>query len=60
LVGATTPVGLGALASAVSWQLAFLVMGAAPLAARRPLAPLVADEHQRRAARRARLAEARA
>jgi sugar phosphate permease len=60
LVAVAVPVGLGALASGVSWQLAFLLMGAAPLAARRLLAPLVVDEHDRRAARRARLAEARA
>ena len=60
LVAVGVPVGLGALASGVSWQLAFLLMGAAPLAARRVLGPLVADEHERRAARRARLAQARA
>jgi len=60
LVAVAVPVGLGALASGISWQLAFLLMGAAPLAARRVLAPLVADEHERRTARRARLAEARA
>jgi sugar phosphate permease len=60
LVAVGVPVGMGALASAVSWQLAFLLMGAAPLAARQLLAPLVADEHDRRAARRARQAEARA
>jgi sugar phosphate permease len=59
LVAVAVPVGLGALASSVSWQLAFLLMGAAPLAARRVLGPLVAEEHERRAARRARLAEAR-
>jgi len=60
LVAVAVPVGLGALASGVSWQLAFLLMGAAPLAARRVLGPLVSDEHERRAARRARVAEARA
>jgi len=60
LVAVGVPVGMGALASAVSWQLAFLLMGAAPLAARVVLGPLVADEHKRRAARQARLAEARA
>ncbi|HEX6669225.1 MAG TPA: MFS transporter [Gemmatimonadales bacterium] len=60
LVAVGVPVGMGALASAVSWQLAFLLMGAAPLAARQLLAPLVADEHDRREARRARQAEARA
>jgi sugar phosphate permease len=60
LVAVAVPVGLGALASGVSWQLAFLLMGAAPLAARGVLGPLVADEHERRAARRARLAQAHA
>jgi hypothetical protein len=60
LVAVAVPVGLGSLASGVSWQLAFVLMGAAPLAARRLLTPLVTDEHERRAARRARLAEARA
>ena len=60
LVAVAVPVGLGALSSGVSWQLGFLLMGAAPLAARRLLAPLVADEHERRAARRARFAEAQA
>jgi sugar phosphate permease len=60
LVAVAVPVGLGALASSVSWQLAFLLMGATPLAARRVLGPLVAEEHERRAARRARLAEVRA
>jgi hypothetical protein len=60
LVAVVVPVGLGALASAVSWQLAFVLMGATPLAARQVLGPLVADEHERRAARRGRLAEARA
>ena len=60
LVAVAVPVGLGALASAVSWQLAFVLMGAAPLAARRVLGPLVADEHERRTARRARVAAARA
>jgi sugar phosphate permease len=60
LVAVGVPVGLGAIGSGVSWQLAFLLMGAAPLAARRVLAPLVAEEHERRVARRARLADARA
>jgi sugar phosphate permease len=60
VVAVAVPVGLGALASGVSWQLAFLLMGAGPLAARWLLAPLVTDEHERRAARRARVAEARA
>jgi hypothetical protein len=34
LVAVAVPVGLGALASGVSWRLAFLLMGAAPVAAR--------------------------
>ena len=60
LVAVAVPLGLRALASGVSWQLAFLLVGAAPLAARRVLGPLVAEEDERRAARRARFAEARA
>jgi sugar phosphate permease len=56
LVAVAVPVGLGALASSVSWQLAFLLMGASPLAARRVLGPLVAEERDRREARRARMA----
>jgi sugar phosphate permease len=60
LVAVAVPVGLGALASGVSWQLAFALMGAGPLVARRLLAPLVADECSRREARRERLAAAAA
>jgi sugar phosphate permease len=55
LVAAGVPVGLGALASAVSWHAAFLVMGATPLVARSLLAPLVDDERRRRSDRHARL-----
>jgi nitrate/nitrite transporter NarK len=55
LVAAAVPVGLGALASAVSWPLAFAVMGATPLLARVLLSPLVQDEHRRRHERHARL-----
>ena len=60
LVAVGVPVGLGALASAVSWELAFALMGAAPLAARWLLRPLIADEHARREARRTRLAATQA
>ena len=60
LVAVGVPLGLGALAAGVSWELAFALMGAAPLVARRLLTPLVADEHARREARGARLATARA
>jgi sugar phosphate permease len=56
LVAAAVPVGLGALAATWSWQAAFVVMGATPLAARALLQPLVADERRRRRERRARLA----
>jgi sugar phosphate permease len=56
--GAATPIALGALAAGVSWQLAFLVMGLAPLAGGALLGPLVADEDRRRVERRARLAAA--
>jgi sugar phosphate permease len=56
VVAATVPIGLGALAAAWSWQAAFVLMGATPLAARWLLAPLVADERRRRHERRARLA----
>jgi sugar phosphate permease len=55
LVAAGVPVGLGALASAVSWHAVFFVMGVTPLIARALLGPLVADERQRRRDRRARL-----
>jgi MFS family permease len=59
LVAAAVPLGLGAVAAAWSWQAAFVVMGATPLAARGLLGPLVADERRRRRERRARLAAAR-
>jgi hypothetical protein len=59
LVAVAVSVGQGALASSFTWQLAFLLMGAAPLAARRVLGPLVAEEHAGRDARRPRLADAR-
>ena len=55
VVAAGVPVGLGALASAVSWSLAFVVMGVAPLIARALLGPLVEDERRRRREREARL-----
>jgi sugar phosphate permease len=55
VVAAGVPVGLGALASAVSWQLVFAVMGIAPLIARALLGPLVEDERHRRHEREARL-----
>jgi sugar phosphate permease len=60
VVAVGVPVGLGALASGVSWALAFAVMGVTPLMARALLAPLVEDEHQRRRERRTRLLESRA
>ena len=55
VVGAGVPVALGALASAVSWQLVFVVMGVAPLVARVILGPLVDDERRRGREREARL-----
>jgi sugar phosphate permease len=55
MVAAGVPVGLGALASAVSWQLVFVVMGVTPLIARMLLGPLVEDERHRRREREARL-----
>jgi sugar phosphate permease len=55
LVAAGVPVGLGALASAVSWHAAFAVMGITPLIARVLLGPLVEDERRRRREREARL-----
>jgi sugar phosphate permease len=58
IAGAGAPLALGALAAAVSWQLAFLVMGLAPLAGGALLGPLVADEDRRRDERRLRLARA--
>jgi sugar phosphate permease len=55
VVGAAVPVGLGALASAVSWHAVFVVMGVTPLIARAILGPLVHDELRRRSEREARL-----
>jgi sugar phosphate permease len=55
VVAAGVPVGLGALASAVSWHAVFAVMGVTPLIARALLKPLVADERRRRRERHARL-----
>jgi sugar phosphate permease len=55
VVGAGVPVALGALASAVSWHLVFVVMGVAPLVARVILGPLVDDERRRGREREARL-----
>lgn len=55
VVGAGVPVALGALASAVSWPLVFVVMGVAPLVARVILGPLVDDERRRGREREARL-----
>lgn len=55
VVAAGVPVGLGALASEVSWPLVFVVMGVTPLMARALLGPLVEDERRRRREREARL-----
>jgi sugar phosphate permease len=55
VVAAGVPVGLGALASAVSWHAVFAVMGVTPLVARALLAPLVDDERRRGRERDARL-----
>jgi MFS family permease len=55
VVAAGVPVGLGALAAAVSWSLVFVVMGITPLIARWLLGPLVEDERRRRQEREARL-----
>jgi sugar phosphate permease len=55
VVAAGVPVALGALASAVSWPLAFVVMGITPLIARWLLGPLVEDERRRHREREARL-----
>jgi sugar phosphate permease len=55
LVAAGVRVGLGALASAVSWHAVFVVMGVTPLIARALLTPLVDDERRRREDRHARL-----
>ena len=60
VVATGVPVGLGFVASHLSWQLAFAIMGLAPLAARALLGPLVADEHRRRQERHARVLESRA
>ena len=56
IVAAAVPVGLGALASGVSWALAFAVMGITPLIARGLLGPLRDDEDARRRRREDRLA----
>jgi sugar phosphate permease len=55
VVAAGVPVGLGALASSVSWHAVFAVMGVTPLIARVLLGPLVDDERRRRRDRHARL-----
>jgi sugar phosphate permease len=55
VVAAGVPVGLGAVASGVSWSAAFVVMGVTPLIARWLLGPLVEDERWRRRERDARL-----
>jgi sugar phosphate permease len=55
VVAAGVPVGLGALASAVSWSLVFVVIGVTPLIARAVLRPLVEDERRRGREREARL-----
>jgi sugar phosphate permease len=55
VVAAAVPVGLGALASAVSWPLVFVIMGVTPLIARTLLGPLVEDERRRGRERDARL-----
>jgi MFS family permease len=55
VVAAGVPVGLGVLATAVSWHAVFAVMGLAPLAALALLGPLVEDERRRRREREARL-----
>jgi sugar phosphate permease len=56
VVAAGVPVGLGAVASGVSWALAFAVMGATPLVARALLGPLRDDEDARRRLREERRA----
>lgn len=55
VVAAGVPIGLGALASAVSWSAAFIVMGVTPLIACALLGPLVDDERRRGREREARL-----
>lgn len=59
VVAAGVPVGLGALAAAVSWPAAFAVMGVTPLIARGLLGPLVEDERRRGREREARRLESR-
>jgi predicted MFS family arabinose efflux permease len=58
VVAAGVPVALGALASGVSWAMAFAVMGVTPLLARALLEPLVEDERRRGRERLARLQSA--
>ena len=55
VVAAGVPVALGALASEISWAMAFAVMGLTPLIARAVLEPLVEDERRRGRERMARL-----
>jgi sugar phosphate permease len=55
VVAAGVPIGLGALASEVSWSAVFVVMGITPLIARVLLGPLVDDERRRGREREARL-----
>jgi sugar phosphate permease len=58
IVAAGVPVALGALASEISWAMAFAVMGLTPLIARALLEPLVEDERRRGRERMARLQSA--
>jgi sugar phosphate permease len=58
VVAAGVPVALGALASEISWAMAFGVMGLTPLIARALLEPLVEDERRRGRERMARLQSA--
>jgi sugar phosphate permease len=58
VVAAGVPVALGALASEISWAMAFGVMGLTPLIARALLEPLVEDERRRGRERTARLQSA--
>jgi sugar phosphate permease len=55
VAAAGVPITFGALASGVSWPVAFALMGVTPLVARALLEPLVEDEHRRRRERLARL-----
>ena len=55
VVAAGVPAALGALASEISWAMAFAVMGVTPLLARALLEPLVEDERRRGRERSARL-----